>query len=513
MNEQIERKIEKLVESLNLDERAVVSLGQIKNLKEVMEKTGFDETRALRALRFLENKNIIKLKIKERKIVDLGDNGVIYLRNGLPERNLLNLLAEKESLNLNEAKKLSRLSENEFVAALGALKKKAMIKLSQDKIFLTASREEIVRKSLEEQFLEALPLDFDKLEPEQRASFEALKGRKEIVKIVKEKEVEIELTELGEKVIKTDLTKIKEMIETVTPEMIKTESWRGKKFRRYDIKSKLPEISGGKKHFVNQTIEYARRVWLEMGFKEMTGTLCQTAFWNFDALFTAQDHPVREMQDSFYIKGINGKLPEKKLVAMVKKAHEKGIAGSKGWQYKWKEEEAKKVILRTHTTVLSARVLASLSKLKNKQGKFFAIGKCFRNETIDWSHSFEFNQTEGIVIDKNANFKHLLGYLKEFFKKMGHEKIRFRPSYFPYTEPSVEIDVFIPERNQWLELGGAGILRPEVVVPLLGEFIPVLAWGPGFDRIMMDYYGIKDLRETYANDLNKLRKIKFWIKN
>jgi phenylalanyl-tRNA synthetase alpha chain len=169
------------------------------------------------------------------------------------------------------------------------------------------------------------------------------------------------------------------------------------------------------------------------------------------------------------------------------------------------------MVLRTHTTCLSAQTLANLN-IKNLPAKFFAIGKCFRNETVDWSHGFEFNQTEGIVVDKNANFRHLLGYLKQFFKKMGFEKIRFSPAYFPYTEPSVEINVWNPEKKCWLELGGAGMFRPEVIIPLLGEYIPVLAWGPGFDRILMDYYEIKDLRELYKNDITKLRKIKFWMK-
>ena len=95
---------------------------------------------------------------------------------------------------------------------------------------------------------------------------------------------------------------------------------------------------------------------------------------------------------------------------------------------------------------------------------------------------------------------------------MGFEKIRFTPAYFPYTEPSVEINVWHSEKKKWLELGGAGIFRPEVTIPLLGEAIPVLAWGPGFDRMIMDYYKIKDLRELYANNLTKLRKMKYWMK-
>ncbi|MBM3233912.1 phenylalanine--tRNA ligase subunit alpha, partial [Candidatus Pacearchaeota archaeon] len=132
--------------------------------------------------------------------------------------------------------------------------------------------------------------------------------------------------------------------------------------------------------------------------------------------------------------------------------------------------------------------------------------------TLDWSHGFEFNQTEGIVIDENANFKNLLGYLKEFAKKMGYEKIRFRPHFFPYTEPSLEGDVWNEERKEWIEVFAAGIFRPEVTAPLLGKPIPVLAWGPGFDRMMMMLYNIKDFREIYKNNLEQLRKIKFFKK-
>ena len=88
---------------------------------------------------------------------------------------------------------------------------------------------------------------------------------------------------------------------------------------------------------------------------------------------------------------------------------------------------------------------------------------------------------------------------------MGYNKIKFRPAYFPYTEPSVEIDIYIPERKTWVELGGAGIFRPEVVVPLLGEDIPVLAWGPGFDRPLIQNYGIKDII-TYGAGNKRMKR-------
>jgi len=136
--------------------------------------------------------------------------------------------------------------------------------------------------------------------------------------------------------------------------------WKGKKFRRYDLTSPVPSINGGKRHFVNQAIDYGRKIWTEMGFKEMTGEMIQSSFWNFDALFTAQDHPVREMQDTFFIDK-KSELPDKKIKEIVKKAHEQGIGGSKGWNYSWSEEEAK-IVLRTHTTCLSAQTLANLKK-------------------------------------------------------------------------------------------------------------------------------------------------------
>ena len=283
----------------------------------------------------------------------------------------------------------------------------------------------------------------------------------------------------------------------------------------YFVPHIFSDVYFGRRHFVNKAIDYIRRIWLDMGFKEMSGPIVQTSFWNFDALFTPQDHPAREMQDTFFIEkpGL-GSLPEKKIVDSVKKVHENGgLTGSTGWGYKWSPDEAKKLVLRTHTTVLSARTLYYLrSSMKEDElpAKYFAVGRVYRNETLDWSHLFEFNQTEGIVVG-DVDFKHLLGYLREFFRKMNYKKIRFRPAYFPYTEMSVEVEVFDKIHDEWLELGGAGMFRPEVVQPLLGENLQVLAWGLGLARIIKNYYGIEDIREIYKNDLKQLRTIKEWL--
>jgi phenylalanyl-tRNA synthetase alpha chain len=500
---------EKIIESLSPNERKILPYLK-EDIDKIAQNSGLDKTSVLRALDYLGNKGIITLSHDKKKLVELGVNGALYKKKGLPERRLLSLINEKRILKLDEAQKQSGLSDDEFKVSLGSLKKKALIEINNEKIVLSARTEEISKKSLEELFLELLPIEYNLLKPEQLFALKSLEKRRDIIRIKEEEIILINITKLGEEIIKSD-KKVGELIEAVTSQMLEKESlWKGKKFRRYDVTSPLPSINGGKRHFVNQATDYARKVWTEMGFEEMKGDILQSSFWNFDALFTAQDHPVREMQDTFFVNK-KMELPDKKLVKAIKESHEKGIDGSKGWQYDWNEEEAKKVVLRTHTTCLSAHTLAELDK-KNIPSKFFAIGKCFRNETVDWKHGFEFNQSEGIVVGEKLNFRNLLGYLQEFFKKMGFEKIRIRPSYFPYTEPSVEIDVWHPEKKIWFELGGAGIFRPEVVIPLLGENKTVLAWGPGFDRMIMDYYEIKDLRELYKNDLSKLRKMKFWMK-
>jgi phenylalanyl-tRNA synthetase alpha chain len=478
-------------------------------IEKIEKKSGLDNVSVLRALKFLENKGILKIKTTSKTIIDLGTNGIYYKKNNLPERQLLILLEKQNHLPLEEAKKLSKLSENEFKVSLGVLKNKALITMLGGKLSLNASKEELSKKSFEEQLLDSLPIEKDKLSSELQYALENLKKRKDIIEVKEKQIIEFELTSLGKQIagkeIKSDL------LEEVTPEIIR--DWqRGKKFRKYDITAVVPQINGGKKHFVNQSIEYAKKIWTELGFKEMTGTMADSSFWIFDALFTPQDHPAREMQDTFFIKNMQGKLPDnKKLIENIKESHEKGVGKSKGWNYSWEEAIAKKIVLRTHTTGLSARTLAKL-KESDLPAQYFAIGKVFRNETVDWSHGFEFYQTEGIVVDPNANLMHLLGYLKEFYQKMGYEKIKFVPSFFAYTEPSVEIQVWHPERKIWLELGGAGIFRPEVTIPLLGKAIPVLAWGQGFDRIITEFYKIKDLRELYSNDLKSLRQKKEWIK-
>jgi phenylalanyl-tRNA synthetase alpha chain len=508
--------LKNLIETLHpLELKVLPYLSECKTLQDLIQKTKLQEIEVMRALQWMQNKNIIQTKYELKYLVQIDGNGIEYSKKGLPERRFLTSIKEKE-LSVDEIEKNTGLSKQELSVSIGLLKSKAAIDIKPGMIIsLTANGRNLLEKeTLEEKFLKIIAknkVEVASLSPEEKFAYEAFLKRKGIVKTILLKTIMITVTDTGKK-----LAKIKPQqenaIDRVTPELLKTGKWRGQAYRRYDVKINVPQIYGGKRHFVKQAIHSAKTIWLDMGFKEMNGPLLNTSFWNFDALFTAQDHPVRELQDTFYIKEpAQGRLPDKKLVEIVKKSHESGVSGSTGWRYQWKDIEARKNVMRTHTTVLSARTIAAL-KQTELPAKFFAVGRCFRNETLDWSHLFEFNQTEGIVVDPDANFRDLLGYLKEFFTKMGFPKARFRPAFFPYTEPSVEIDVFHPVHKKWIELGGAGMFRPEVVVPLLGKDVPVLALGPGFDRIIMDYYKITDIRDLYKNDLKQMREMKAWMR-
>ncbi|WP_319580001.1 phenylalanine--tRNA ligase subunit alpha [uncultured Methanospirillum sp.] len=308
----------------------------------------------------------------------------------------------------------------------------------------------------------------------------------------------ISITDQGRKLAASGLNLIEET-GTLTSDQISSGAWRDLTLRRYDITKKPRPVWPGKIHPYQRLINEMRRILLDMGFTELYGSVVQGAFWNFDALFQPQDHPAREMQDTFHLKE-RSDLPvgwEK-----VRDIHEHGgETSSCGWGGRWDPEKAKATVLRTHTTSLSIQHLATHP---NPPEKAFCIGRVYRRETIDPTHLPEFEQLEGIVMDEDVSFRHLLGYLKEFYGRMGFTNVRFRPAYFPYTEPSVEPEVWIDGLG-WVELGGAGIFREEVTDPW-GVTSPVLAWGLGVSRVAMLRMGLSDLRELYQSDIEWVRR-------
>ncbi|MFH1631076.1 MAG: phenylalanine--tRNA ligase subunit alpha [Candidatus Aenigmatarchaeota archaeon] len=408
----------------------------------------------------------------------LTEEGEEYLRKGLPEENLVKILA-KGPVKLRELKE----ELYKFDIALAWAKKKGWVTIHDGMVKLISS-------------------------PKTSEEYDALghldKGES-IVKDVLDILVKRGLVEEIREDIYTKAEKFSgKEIGLLESELIKTGKWREVKFRHYNVSSPGQRIQIGKKHILTVFAEKARKIFLDLGFTEASGPLVESTFWCFDSLFQPQDHPARDLADTFYMKNPREvTLPNGKIVDSVKRTHEHGSdTGSIGWRYSFSEAVSKQPILRTHTTAVSARSLAQIKP----PAKIFCLGRIFRNETIDYKHLAEFTQVEGIVVDENVNFRDHLGYLKEFYNRMGFEKIRFRPAYFPYTEMSVEPELYFEERGEWMEMGGSGIFRPEVVKPLLGIDCPVLAWGLGLERLIMLKYGIADIRNFYVkNDLRLLR--------
>ncbi|MCK4435381.1 phenylalanine--tRNA ligase subunit alpha, partial [Candidatus Bathyarchaeota archaeon] len=336
---------------------------------------------------------------------------------------------------------------------------------------------------------------------EKRRIIEVLRKRKLLY--VKDETIRtLKLTADGQKLIDKGI-KIAKEVSQLTPELIITGKWREAKLRQFDVSAAGPKIYPGKIHPLQQIIERARRIFLEMGFTEIRGPLVETAFWNFDALFQPQDHPAREMQDTFYLSNPKeGKLPRKTVVDAVARAHEDGwTTGSKGWRYKWSPDEARRLLLRTHTT---SETIKHLSKHRKPPIKVFSIDKVYRNEQLTYKNTAEFYQIEGIVVDKAVTFRDLMGILKAFYSRFGLKKVQFWPCYFPYTEPSAQAMVYVPKLKHWMELCGMGIFRPEVLAPM-GIKYPVLAWGGGLERIAMLELKLDDIRLLYDNRLEWIR--------
>lgn len=336
---------------------------------------------------------------------------------------------------------------------------------------------------------------------------EALKlfaSRKGVLDVRERVERFAKLSEAGQQLIDSGIAPVKE-VNLLTAEMLKDGSWKDVEFRPYDVTAAAEPSYPGKEHPLVSVFEKTRRVFLEMGFEETESGYVESSFWDFDALFQPQDHPARDMQDTFYVSNpARTRLPDERLVKQVADTHEgNGDCGSVGWRYKWSRELSEKTVLRTHTTASTVRALAA------KPGgprKVFCVGPVFRRETVDYKHLPVFHQVDGIIIDEKATFANLLGTLEAFYRKMGFTKFQFRPAFFPYTEPSVEVFVWSEKKSDWVEMGGAGMFRPEVTEPL-GCTSPVLAWGLGLERLAMFTYDLSSIGELYRARLSWLKGV------
>ena len=294
-----------------------------------------------------------------------------------------------------------------------------------------------------------------------------------------------------------------EEVSQLTPELLKDGAWRTKRFRKYTISLRPPRLAAGKRHPYREFLDQVKRKLVSMGFQEMRGPLVETEFWNMDALYMPQFHPARAIHDVYFVKEpTHAKTIAEPFLSHVAATHRNGgETGSTGWGYEYDLTRARRLVLRSQGTAVSARTLAAGPQVP---GKYFSIARCFRYDQVDATHATDFFQIEGIVLGKDITFRTLLGLLDLFAREVAQAKeSRFLPAYFPFTEPSVELHVHHP-RLGWMELGGAGLFRPEVTLPL-GVDVPVIAWGLGLDRMAMVALNIHDIRELFSTDLEIIR--------
>ncbi len=222
----------------------------------------------------------------------------------------------------------------------------------------------------------------------------------------------------------------------------------------------------GHLHPITSLVRRARGIFQEMGFDIAVGPELETEFYNFDALNIPADHPARDMQDTFWIKDSKAK---------------------------------DRLLLRTHTSPVQIRYMQN----HVPPYKIIVPGKVFRNEATDATHEAQFFHIEGLYIDKEVSLANLKGVLETFFRKLLGDDIqlRFRPSFFAFVEPGVEIDILF--RGKWLEVMGAGIVHPNVLraAGVDPEKWSGFAFGGGLDRLVMIQYGIDDIRHLYNADL------------
>ncbi|KAJ2033105.1 Phenylalanyl-tRNA synthetase, beta subunit, cytoplasmic [Coemansia sp. RSA 922] len=300
-------------------------------------------------------------------------------------------------------------------------------------------------------------------------------------------------------------TELKKLETDLTDDMLKGDAWKTAEFKQFNFDALGLNPRGGHLHPLMKVREEFRQIFFEMGFEEMpTNNFVESSFWNFDALFVPQQHAARDLQDTFYLEdpAAATELPE--FWETVRDVHEKGGYGSIGYRAPWSEEEAKKLVLRTHTTAVSSQVLRKLALEPYRAAKYFSIDRVYRNESVDATHLAEFNQVEGIIADKGMSLGRLIAFLDVFFKKMGITTIRFKPTYNPYTEPSMEIFSWHNELNKWVELGNSGMFRPEMLRSLgLEEGVQVAGFGLSLERPTMIRCGIKDIRQLVGHKVDR----------
>ena len=487
-------------------ERRILALlresgGAALGVQELLSQTGWsDQAHVVGAAMGLVEKEYASMEEDVSSRVRLGPEGIMALQVGLLEKRLMDWLTSVEPDQRTMAALSAAFDKSEsgpgvgLLRGLGAVIESGVLVLSDQ----NQAEQEVQQRTEFIQSLADSPCLVTDSNKDMVAHFSNRRGLIEVENTITRS---WKASQAGLDLNSKDLVE-SEQIGELTPDILQGESWRGMEFKPFDIHAPAPIPLGGRPHPLQSLIDRIRAVFLEMGFSEITGNYVQSAGWNMDALFIPQDHPARTMQDTFYLSEPEIVDIDDKHLGQWAEVHESGgNTTSQGWGGSFDVNESKKALLRTHTTVNTVRHIADHP---SKPSRVFGVGRVFRQETIDRTHLPEFHQIEGIIHEEKASLPMLITTLRTFYSKMGYSDVRVRPAYFPYTEPSIEVEILW--RGKWLELGGAGIFRPEVTQPL-GTDWPVCAWGMGLERLAMLILGLDDIRELYQPDLEVLSKM------
>jgi len=447
-------------------------------------------------LKSMSFRKLIGFEVRPMTKKKVNDEGLIYARNGTPEYFYAQMIKENEGIDIKGSitmfsERVSSIYPKLPIAnptavaqlAMGNAKKMKYVKVDKNKLIVDNISEDIVR------------IQLMAVANNQKLSNEILNDLSKRSLLIEVKKSYFEVSALDW---------VDSQVALLDEDMVISGEWEGIDFAPLNFDVLDFNLPSGHEHPLLKVRSEFRQVFLQMGFEEMdTSKWVENSFWNFDTLFQGQQHPCRDMHDTFFMSVPEyGKMPaDKDYFDRVKVMHEKGGNGSIGLRYEYSETIPLTNILRTHTTAVSSRVLKSIADEYQKTGeirprKFFSIDRVYRNETLDATHLAEFHQVEGFVLDKNLSLGDLMNHVREFFGRIGLNEIEFKPAYNPYTEPSMEIFAKHEGLGRWIEIGNSGMFRPEMLVPMnLPEGWSVIAWGFSLERPTMIEYKINEIRK------------------
>ncbi len=324
--------------------------------------------------------------------------------------------------------------------------------------------------------------------------------RRKFIAVVQRNIVAVSPTQKLVELLNNGFLQAAPLVTVVTPQLYLSGRLEKAIVKRFDLSISPPKRKVARLNAYLEFLNLVRETMVSMGFEEVKGPHVEMELWNFDALFQPQDHPAREIHDTFFVSTpLEVKPPERSIIERASAVHRRG------WSYEWSVDRALRLVLRTQTTAVSARAIFERS---NGEYRVFTIDRVFRPENLDAKHSMEFHQLDGIIVGCNVSFRELLAFFKEFSAALGIKEVWFKPGYFPFTEPSVEGFIKHPELG-WIEVFPGGVLRPEVMEILGAKESRAIAWGIGIDRLAMAVLGINDIRNLFSKDLDFLEKQAF----